>query len=265
MLSVLLISTLLAFNALAADTGCDMTPNSDLMKCLGNYASVPPVPTATASQEQAAELCTIYTQLANCWAEGTYCREWLPMQTAADKLCALASMGFMGASTTSADATSTLSNTSTDLTSTGSPSALASSASSSLLPNATAVTASNPSDASTITSAPPSSTASASSSEIVSATPESVIAEASQVLTSVWNNDSGTDIPVISNDVGTKTEPTWTKAGETSPGQTNPASAASGTVGGGSGGSSAAMKSVKPSTLGFGAVGLFVVASLWWA
>lgn len=75
--------------------------DSALMKCLGDYASVPPVASTTGSVEQAAELCAIQyvrrnreltnpnltepfysTKLAGCWAEGTYCREWLPMQTA---------------------------------------------------------------------------------------------------------------------------------------------------------------------------------------
>lgn len=30
------------------------------------------------------------SQLADCWAAGLYCKEWYPMQVAADKFCALA-------------------------------------------------------------------------------------------------------------------------------------------------------------------------------
>ncbi|BGP19699.1 hypothetical protein JCM10213_001877 [Rhodosporidiobolus nylandii] len=161
------------------DTGCNMNAGSDLMQCLGSWASIPPMPSATgAIGVEAASLCEQYNQIAACWGNGTYCREWLPVKTAADKLCALAA--------SASSASSTASSTS---------SAVVSSASSA---NATA------------TSTLPSSVSEISATAVASEIFSSVVGEASNVITSIWNNDSGTDIPSISNDVGTQTEPTWT-------------------------------------------------------
>ncbi|BGP43032.1 hypothetical protein JCM10450v2_007151 [Rhodotorula kratochvilovae] len=164
-----------------------MSAGSDLMNCLGTWASMPPIPSATgAGVGQSAQSLCDHTQMANCWAEGLYCREWLPIRTAADKFCALA----------------------------------------------------------TAASSP-------SSSAIPSETFSSVSAEASEVVTSIWNNDSGTDIPSITNDLdSTFTRPAWTHAGSDAsiPTQTGTAAtagasgeasaAASGSVGAAQGGGS---------------------------
>ncbi|KAL8279096.1 hypothetical protein RQP46_008554 [Phenoliferia psychrophenolica] len=161
----LLLSAMLLRPAQADDSGCNMNAGSDLMECLGTYASVPPVASATDTASQATYYCSIYTQLANCWAQGTDCLEWRPMQIEADKFCAIANSSSAASSTGSASSGGTVSD-----------SALATS------------------------------TATATTSGPLS----SVVAEASNVVTSIWNDDSGTDIPVVTNDLGTKTEPKWT-------------------------------------------------------
>ncbi|GAA5871181.1 hypothetical protein JCM8547_001479 [Rhodosporidiobolus lusitaniae] len=163
------------------DTGCNMNAGSALMECLGDWASVPPVPSATGVL---ADEASQFTQIANCWGNGTYCREWLPVKTAADKLCALA----ISASAASSTASSTSSALSSSATVSSNSTSTLSSASSSISTALEAVTA----DA------------------VASETFSSVVAEASNVITSIWNNDSGTDIPSITNDVGTQTNPTWT-------------------------------------------------------
>ncbi|GAA5826837.1 hypothetical protein JCM11251_002912 [Rhodosporidiobolus azoricus] len=203
------------------DTGCNMNAGSELMQCLGSYASIPPAPEPTGAviAEQAQQLCEMYTQIANCWGNGTFCREWLPVKTAADKICALAS---------SASSASTLAS---------STSASSSTPSTTLLPTSALTSASNgtsslstlfesliSSEASAITATSASISASTATSSATTGAPESVetvasetfssvVAEASNVITSIWNNDSGTDIPSISNDIEpTATNPTWTAA-----------------------------------------------------
>ena len=123
-------------------------------------------------------------------------REWLPMQLAADKLCALANDTLQATSLQASSATST-----TVSATSSSASGLASSAgsanfstlSSSYSINGTLFPAptSLGNLSSTITSAPSStgsslSTSSAEAAEIPSETLESVIAEASRVITSIW-------------------------------------------------------------------------------
>ncbi|KAM0749552.1 hypothetical protein T439DRAFT_52486 [Meredithblackwellia eburnea MCA 4105] len=194
---VLLVSSAIALDS--SNTGCNMNPGSDLMNCLGDYASIPPqaAPSADAAA-QAVYYCQIYQKLADCWARGLYCREWLPMQIEADKFCELAN------STTSSSTLSTPTLTSSASLATSSP-----------VSNSTGVA-----NATTITSSEAQNSTSASSSTPLTPTPDpnvnllnSVIAEASNVVTSIWNNDAGTDIPTVSNNLGTKTEPTWTYAG----------------------------------------------------
>ncbi|BGO95138.1 hypothetical protein NBRC10512_006422 [Rhodotorula toruloides] len=137
---LLLLATLSAIataSPVRRDTGCDMTPGSPLMVCLGSYASIPPVPSATASAGMAGSLAdaTQLTRIANCWARGLYCSEWQPLMIAADKVCFLAS------------------------------------------------------------------SASSASQPVETSVFSSVTAEASRVVTSIWNNDVGTAIPSISQDL----------------------------------------------------------------
>ncbi|GAA5900307.1 hypothetical protein JCM8208_005321 [Rhodotorula glutinis] len=165
------------------DSGCTMSAGSDLMNCLGTWASMPPVLSATglAVGPSAEDLCRQYSQMADCWAAGTYCAEWLPIRTAADKFCALAQADNIGSS----------------------------------------------------------------ASAVPSSALSSVEAEASRVVTSIWNNDSGSSVPSITNDLETRSRPSATRA-ETAPVQTGtaataaPSTSASGSVGGGGGGSSGA-------------------------
>ncbi|KPV72664.1 uncharacterized protein RHOBADRAFT_46708 [Rhodotorula graminis WP1] len=142
------------------DSGCTMSAGSDLMNCLGTWASMPPVLSATglAVGPSAEDLCRQYSQMADCWAAGTYCAEWLPVRTAADKFCALAQADNIGSSA-------------------------------SLVPSSAL---------------------------------SSVEAEASRVVTSIWNNDSGSSVPSITNDLETRSRPTATHA-ETAPAQTGTA------------------------------------------
>ncbi|KAH8922414.1 hypothetical protein BT69DRAFT_1320211 [Atractiella rhizophila] len=68
-----------------------MSPDSDLMECLGVYASIPPTtPTSNPTVEQAKYYCDLYSQLADCWSFGRYCLEWRPLEIEAQKFCALA-------------------------------------------------------------------------------------------------------------------------------------------------------------------------------
>ncbi|GAA5848963.1 hypothetical protein JCM9279_004678 [Rhodotorula babjevae] len=167
----------------ADDSGCTMSAGSDLMNCLGTWASSPPVLSATglAVGPSAEDLCRQYSQMADCWAAGTYCAEWLPIRTAADKFCALAQADYIGSS----------------------------------------------------------------ASAVPSSALSSVEAEASRVVTSIWNNDSGSSVPSITNDLETRSRPSATHA-ESAPVQTGtaataaPSASASGIVGGGQGGSSGA-------------------------
>ncbi|GAA6023783.1 hypothetical protein JCM10207_001193 [Rhodosporidiobolus poonsookiae] len=231
------------------DTGCNMNAGSALMQCLGDWASVPPVPAATASgngiASEALSLCEQYTQIANCWGNGTYCREWLPVKTAADKLCAIASLASepSSAAPTSTSASATLS---------------ASASANSTIPLSTSLQSSlvstNSTSSPTLTLLVTASATFTSSSAVEATTTipletfSSVAAEASQVITSIWNNDSGTDIPSISNDIEpTKTNPTWTietstatvTAGESDPSTTGSQVAAQSGGGNGAGAVSA--------------------------
>ncbi|GAA5895485.1 hypothetical protein JCM6882_006267 [Rhodosporidiobolus microsporus] len=222
------------------DTGCNMNAGSELMQCLGSFASVPPAPEPTTGviAEDAQQLCEMYTQIANCWGNGTFCREWLPVKTAADKICALAASASAASSATSASTTATSASSSasssysvnstlfpsslpSSITSNGTASSpfetLFSSLISSEASAITAVTASGASSASATATPTATTTATASAptsvEEVASETFASVVAEASNVITSIWNNDSGTDIPSISNDIEpTQTNPTWTAA-----------------------------------------------------
>jgi len=190
-----LISLLLALRVTAQweNTGCVMDAGSDLMNCLGNYASIPPAaPTGLSSNAEAAFYCDIYQQLADCWAVGKYCREWLPLQTAADKFCALAN----GTTLEAINATSS------------SPLPPTTSISSGALTIQTILpTPGMP----TSMTAQPSPTSNATTNEALQTTLSSIIAEASNVVTSIWNNDVGTAIPVITNEFATTTIPTWTQ------------------------------------------------------
>jgi hypothetical protein len=98
----------------------------------------------------------MYQQLANCWAPGLYCREWLPLQTAADKFCALA-------------------NGTLDATSMP-PVPLPEPITTPIVPAAAATGTS-----SDVTAVP-----AASVTEVATETLSSVIAEASNVVTSIW-------------------------------------------------------------------------------
>ncbi|GAA5973077.1 hypothetical protein JCM11641_000402 [Rhodosporidiobolus odoratus] len=229
------LSLALPLEARADDTGCNMNPGTDLMQCLGSWASVPPaVLQATGTgggglADQALGLCEQYTQIANCWGNGTFCREWLPVKTAADKLCALAASGSAAASSASASSPS-------------------SSSSSTSLINGTSTPASdvNPSQVTAIADAVPSETLS------------SVVAEASNVITSIWNNDSGTKIPSITNDIGTQTNPTWTAEGKTV-GDSKPTSSSAE----GAGGSNAAGRVGIDEGNGWTGLGMAAVMGAW--
>ncbi|GAA6043512.1 hypothetical protein JCM8097_002250 [Rhodosporidiobolus ruineniae] len=209
----------------ADDTGCNMNQGSDLMQCLGTWASIPPVASATGAGvgSEAAQL----TQIANCWGNGTYCREWLPVKTAADKLCALA---LSASSAAPSSTTSTLTSVISLSTSSSDGNLTTSVPTASTLVTAVTAVASG-----------------AAADAVPSETFSSVVAEASRVITSIWNNDSGTDIPSITNDVGTQTNPTWTaesgsagSAAATS--ATTSANGGAAAEGGASGGSSAAAR-----------------------
>ncbi|GAA5840107.1 hypothetical protein JCM5353_008512 [Sporobolomyces roseus] len=212
---VVVVATLVTFT-IAQDTGCDMTPGSRLRECLGSYASIPPMPTPTGTSnsstlsytEEMQQLCEMYREIADCWADGLYCSEWLPVRTAADKVCYLASQ-LSGNSTiplnSSSSASASLETSIATITS-----QIQIGSSLSILPIPTNTTTSI---LPTITSIPSTTlNETVSGAVTASATIESVIAEASRVITSIWNNDSGTDLPVISNDLytPTSTQPTWT-------------------------------------------------------
>ncbi|KAI5474331.1 hypothetical protein MNV49_003536 [Pseudohyphozyma bogoriensis] len=192
--TILLLPLIFGSKVVAEDTGCDMTPDSALMKCLGSFgdgtfASIPPAPAAssTTNVEQAAYLCQMYTNLANCWAQGLYCREWLPMITSADKLCALASIESSAVQTLNITATQTLTSLLSLPTLNGSS-----------IANATQAT-----EATTITTQTVVQTVSTDTATMAYATSAypSVMQEASRVITSIWNDDSGTDIPSVTNDI----------------------------------------------------------------
>lgn len=139
-----------------------MGPDTELMKCLGNYASIPPsAPTGVPAQEQAAFYCSIYSQLAACWAVGRYCREWYPLEVSAAKFCALANgteieRGEEGASVVYSLVTLTTSVPVSTITSAVQPGA-------------------------TLTAAPQ-----------YTSTLSSVVSEAHNVIVSIWHNDVGT-------------------------------------------------------------------------
>ncbi|KAK9900278.1 hypothetical protein P389DRAFT_10294 [Cystobasidium minutum MCA 4210] len=177
-------------------SGCSMAQGTALMLCLGDYASIPPAaPSGLPELNQAAYYCDIYTQLANCWAAGLYCKEWYPMRVAADKFCALANI--------TASATDGLPSPTTTLP-----------------PSSTSQVGNIGIGGAGIADMPtpaPAASASNMDSSAINSTLSSVIAEASNVITSIWNNDSGTDIPVISNDIASETIPTWTQMTTSTP------------------------------------------------
>ena len=123
------------------------------------HSSVPPAaPSGLANNDQAAYYCNMYQQLANCWAPGLYCREWLPLQTAADKFCALANGTFYAAAIP--------------------PVSLPEPITTQIVPVATATA--------TATSSGVAAVPAASVTEVATETLSSVIAEASNVVTSIW-------------------------------------------------------------------------------
>lgn len=177
-------------------SGCSMAKGTALMTCLGDYASVPPAaPSGISEQDQAIYFCDIYQQLADCWAAGLYCKEWYPMQLAADKFCALAN-------TTTSSSASLLdrpTQTTTLAPHVEVPGIIAAVAGLAELSPTSAPSPARGVDSNTLN------------------TLSSIVEEASNVITSIWNNDSGTDIPVITNDIATISRATWTHMTESTP------------------------------------------------
>ncbi|KAI5476519.1 hypothetical protein MNV49_007698 [Pseudohyphozyma bogoriensis] len=100
---VLLLGTLLlASSSAKPDPSCSPVTNTKLSTCFtaatrkAELCKVPPVATASFSQNKAKCLCAAWQAMADCWTNGSsggvgeLCEQWHPLQVEADQMCALA-------------------------------------------------------------------------------------------------------------------------------------------------------------------------------